>query len=498
MPSSSPSLLYSNSHGRRRMKLPSEEIVRHVIDVYLATFNTVLPLFSPTSLHRVVDKWYSNPTADNELACWATINVVLALAQCHSHGQLSPAAAEAVNVTKCLENAQSVLAEIVAGNMDLQSAQILLGLGFLFMGATPGDVRAPIIFVSTGIRLAQAMGMHRRDSYSNTKPDEDMQRRRVFWIAYILDRDVAARTRQAPIQHDADMDLDLPPIKDEVTMAVVEDGADAGADDTFTYANAGASPRAMAGLNLFRARIELAQIQGRVYDCVFSIRARYRHPGEKARLAQGIRLSIQQWKARLPVSLGVDFLSNQTDNNGSMVSSILPTVICYMHSLTTMCLGQLCGVSSMEFHWIEKVVSYARGLGNYETTPSFGLSSSFTPPPPPPSPQGWNVLVSQCREFMRLFLSIRTKHPTFVNAQLCPFTSGLLCLSVNSFLNFEDGNRNADQRLMAEAATMLGEVIGQTQSEIVSKVLEVHMELSWHSMLITTELASLASSSPVK
>ncbi|KAK2053100.1 hypothetical protein LY76DRAFT_598106 [Colletotrichum caudatum] len=503
MPSSSPSLLYSNGHGRRRMKLPSEDIVRHVIDVYLATFNTVMPLFSPTSLHRVVDNWYSKPTAGNEPSCWATINVVLALAQCHGHGHLSPAAAEAVHVTKCLENAQSVLAEIVAGSMDLQSVQILLGLGFLFMGATPGDVRAPIIFVSTGIRLAQAMGMHRRDSCNNTKPDEDMQRRRVFWIAYILDRDVAARTRQAPIQHDADMDLDLPPIKDEVTMAVVEDGADADADDGFTYTNAGASPRAMAGLNLFRARIELAQIQGRVYDCVFSVRARYMHPGEKARLAQGIRLSIRQWKARLPVSLGVDFLSNQTDSDGSMASSILPTVICYMHSLTTMCLGQLCGVSSMEFHWIEEVVSYARGLGNYETTPSFGLSSSFTPPPPPPpppppSPQGWNVLVSQCREFMRLFLSIRTKHPTFVNVQLCPFTSGLLCLSVNSFLNFEDGSRKADQRLMAEAATMLGEVMGQTQSEIVSRVLEVHMELSWHSMLTTTELATLDFSSPVK
>ncbi|KAK1993774.1 hypothetical protein LX36DRAFT_728912, partial [Colletotrichum falcatum] len=474
MPSPSPSLLYSNSHGRRLMELPSEDIVRHVIDVYLATFNTVLPLFSPTSLNRVVDNWYSKPTADNEHSCWATINVVLALAQCHSHGQLSPAVAEAVNVTKCLENAQSVLAEIVAGNMDLQSVQILLGLGFLFMGATPGDVRAPIIFISTGIRLAQAMGMHRRDSCNNTKPDEDMQRRRVFWIAYILDRDVAARTRQAPIQHDADMDLDLPPIKDEVTMLVIEDGADAGADDDFTYTNAGASPRAMAGLNLFRARIELAQIQGRVYDCVFSVRARYMHPGEKARLAQGIRLSIQQWKARLPASLGVEFLSNQTDSDGSMASSILPAVICYMHSLTTMCLGQLCGVSSMEFHWIEKVISYARGLGNYETTLPFG----------------WNVLVSQCREFMRLFLSIRTKHPNFVNVQLCPFTSGLLCLSVNSFLNFEDGNSKADQRLMAEAATMLGEVMGQTQSEIVSKVLEVHMELSWHSMLITTELAT--------
>ncbi|KAK2751523.1 fungal specific transcription factor [Colletotrichum kahawae] len=492
MASSLPSLKSSASHGRRRMELPSEDVVRHVIDVYLATFNSVLPLFFPPSLHRVVDNWYCNATDRNGPLSWATMNIVLALARCHGHVQLSPNAVQAVDIAECLANAQLVLADVLAGDMDLQSIQILLGIGILFMGARPADVRAPIIFVSTAMRLVQAMGMHRGDSYKNTEPVEDMQRRRVFWIAYILDRDVAARTRQAPIQHDADMDLDLPPVNDEVAMAVAADVSDAGAgddNDDNDDTDAGACARGLAKLNLFRARVELAQIQGRVYDCVFSVRARYMDAGEKARLAQGIRLSIQQWKARLPISLGVEFLSSQNENDGSTSATILPAVMCYMHSLMTMCLGQLCGVSSMEFHWIEEVLSYARGLGDYKTTPSFASPLS-TIPPPPPSPQGWNVLVSQCREFTRLFLSIRSRHPTFVNVQLCPFTSSLLCLSVNSFLNFEDGNRMTDQRLMVEAATLLGEVMQQTQSEIVSKVLEVYMEFDWHLILLMTELTT--------
>ncbi|KAE9581553.1 hypothetical protein CGMCC3_g2642 [Colletotrichum fructicola] len=292
-----------------------------------------------------------------------------------------------------------------------------------------------------------------------------------IWIAYILDRDVAARTRQASRQQVADMDLDLPPIEGEVVMTVTGNVADACADNDYDDAYDGACARGMTKLNLFRARVELGRIKGRVYNCVFSVRTRHMDSGEKARLAQGIRLSIQQWKARLPTALGVDFLSSQNANHGSTDAAILLAVMYYMHSLTTMCLGQLCYVNSMDFHWIEEILSYARGLGDCNAT------SSFTSP-------------SLCREFMRAFLSIRSKHPTSVNVQLCLFMSILLCPPVNLFLNFEDGNRLTDQRLMAGAAPVLGGVMEQTESEIVSKVLEVYMEFDWHFILLTADLTT--------
>lgn len=470
------------------MELPSEDIVRHVIDVYLATFNSILPLFHPHSLYRTVDEWFREPSEQKQPSSWAAINIALALGQCHSPGNLSPAVAQAMTVAKCLENAQSVLSDVLAGDIDLQNVQILLGLGILFLGAKPYDIRPPMIFVSTAMRFAQAMGMNRRDYYEGTAPLEAIQRRRVFWIAYILDKDVAARTRQAPIQHDTDMDLDLPP--DEATVAAGLNDDDAG----FIDAGGRGSQEddgvgAIIRFNMFRARVELAQIQGRVYDSAFSVRASRMEPGESARLAQSIRLSIQQWKARLPAALSVKVLSSQSDNG----LPYLPAAVCYMHSLIIMCLGQLCRVNSMDFHWIDNVLSYARGAGDRKATSSSSAPSlpSFSSSiPPPPQPQGWNVLVGECREFMQLFQSIHSKHPTFVNIQLCPYASGLLCLSVNTFLNFEDRDRLTDQHLMEEAAGILGQVKEQTQCKAVIKVLEVYVELDWHLILLTTGLVT--------
>ena len=478
--------------------MPSEEIVRHAINVYLATFNSGMPLFDPRSLLQVVDDWYGlSPDrlrTQDEKSSWATINVALALAHCHGAGNLHLAASQTISVSRCLENAQSTLGNILDEDANLQHIQVLLGLGILFLGSRPDDVRAAMMFTSTGVRLAQAMGMHRMNRYDGDShymaADEMAQRKRVFWIAYVLDRDVAARMKQAPILQDADIDLDLPADDDAGTIHLSRP-----VDSTMDAYVTGSDIR----FNLFRARVELARIQGRVYECALSVRASTMDPGESGRLAQSIRLSLQQWKARLPGALGVEILSllSQSDlveiDGGGV--PYLPAFMSYLHSLIIMCLGQLCRVNSMEYHWIDKVLSYARGISNERITedspirpylPPTSFPSDIIPVAPPSPPPGWNVLVSECRDFMLLFQSVRVKHPTFVNVQLCSFASSLLCLAINAFLNFEDRNLLKDRPLMAGAAVVLAEVRDQTKMAAVSRVLEVYKELDWHLELLTS------------
>ncbi|KAK6212428.1 hypothetical protein LQW54_005202 [Pestalotiopsis sp. IQ-011] len=150
------------------------------------------------------------------------------------------------------------------------------------------------------MRFAQAMGIHRRDCYEGIgiAPEEAVQRKRVFWIAYVLDRHVALRARQAPILHDDDMDLDLPP---ETILPSDDSSVDQAG---FISVNDDEGGK-LTHFNLFRARVELAQIQSRVYDCVFSVRASRMDPDEAAQTARNIRLAIRNWKAKIPGQLNV-------------------------------------------------------------------------------------------------------------------------------------------------------------------------------------------------
>ena len=41
---------------------------------------------------------------------------------------------------------------------------------------------------SAAVRLSQNMGMHRESSGGEMGPHETQERRRVFWVGYILDK----------------------------------------------------------------------------------------------------------------------------------------------------------------------------------------------------------------------------------------------------------------------------------------------------------------------
>lgn len=45
------------------------------------------------------------------------------------------------------------------------------------------------LLVAAAIRLAHSIGLHKRGSAFNLNPVEVEQRKRVFWIAYMLDKE---------------------------------------------------------------------------------------------------------------------------------------------------------------------------------------------------------------------------------------------------------------------------------------------------------------------
>ncbi|KAJ3735928.1 fungal-specific transcription factor domain-containing protein [Lentinula guzmanii] len=64
--------------------------------------------------------------------------------------------------------------------------------------------------ISAGLRLAQAIGAHRKKVYSSKLTAIDEQWKRAFWCLYILDRQFSLTLGRPCSLHDEDFDLDLP------------------------------------------------------------------------------------------------------------------------------------------------------------------------------------------------------------------------------------------------------------------------------------------------
>ncbi|KAB5546818.1 hypothetical protein GE09DRAFT_1204699 [Coniochaeta sp. 2T2.1] len=205
-----------------RMELPPLQEVLSATESYLTTLNSILPLFHPGRLLQTINNWYAHP-GRRDRTTWAAINVVLALA----HRRIHPDEATL-------------------------NDQILIGMVMLFQGTQ--DLRPATMLIAIALRLAHELGLHtRRAEFLETS--QVLERDRVFWIAYLLDRDISMRTSRPPVQREADIDLEWPSPEPEDGAGNVND-----ADGIFQF-------------NFLRCRVRLARIQGEIYDSILASRA---------------------------------------------------------------------------------------------------------------------------------------------------------------------------------------------------------------------------------
>ncbi len=356
--------------------LPSFQEVLPITEHYLATFNSVLPLFHAATLLQTVKNWYQNPHSRDPIT-WAVINVVLALAHhTSSPGDWTPIGSTATY----LNNVQSVLKEIIMRETNLVNVQVILGLAILFWAAE--DLEPALILIGTAIRLAHRLGLHTRKSSEQCSTTLALQMNRVFWIAYILDRDISLQLRLAPVQLDSDIDLDLPPLEATDDLA------------GFIFAVDGHTK-----INYFRARVELARIQGNVYDCVYSASAQNWSSEQKSQKATHIIQMLDDWSSRIPPAF----------HNKALLQSYYTGVsryLCILYSTRLSCRALISFASpSDSFHysvWMQRLQDYGGEV-------AAGQIVSHAP-----VPQGWQALANAAREYMRLFETVTLKDTFFI------------------------------------------------------------------------------------
>ncbi|KAJ5602010.1 hypothetical protein N7510_011544 [Penicillium lagena] len=255
--------------------LPSRSEVFSLMKDFFRTANRLFPIYHEETFMRMVEWQYTQQTCD-DAARWASINIILSLSYEYRLSNSMKPEKDREKAWLYFKNAVSVFTELTLRRTDLLSVQALLGMAFFLRGNSGTQSALPI--VTAAMRSCQRMGLHRDIPRPELPAAEQEQRKRVFWIAFILDQSTCLRAGTAPSQHPDDFDVALP--------------ADAiGNEDTLVSNN----------IPFFRQLCRLTIIKSRIYSQLYSTKALQRPPKEVYRTVKELHTELEEWRRQHPL-----------------------------------------------------------------------------------------------------------------------------------------------------------------------------------------------------
>lgn len=203
------------------------------------------------------------------------------------------------------------------------------------------------------MRLAHSLRLESKTVNSELSTQEARQRANIFWICYMLDKveiivsyilttltdttqDVSLRTITPSLQLDSDIDIDLPGSSN---------GDDCG---NFLYTADGLSQ-----LHLLRAKVQLAHLEGRIYDTLLSNRSRKLSREAREQAVLQIDRLLGRWKQSIPAPFQ---LENMTVN--LLSGPLIHMTVLYQTYL--ICLTMTHGLYAQNAPWLKAL----GGLGS--------------------------------------------------------------------------------------------------------------------------------------
>ncbi|KAH8799847.1 fungal-specific transcription factor domain-containing protein [Xylogone sp. PMI_703] len=447
-----------DNNSSKPMDLPPLEQVLPIIQIYLQDFNSVLPLFHADTLLRLVHGCYSVEPLQRNPVVWAAINVVLALARRHN----SVASHDVPSSAVCLSRAESVLSRLVLGDIQLLNIQVLVGMVMLLQAEH--DLKPALVLIATAIRLAHAVGLHDQTYSTHLSPLHARQRACVFWLVYILDKDLSMRSKQPSIQIDDDINLDLP---SPTVLQYNEDRSKINNTDDATGVIT--TVDGTVKMNYLTARIQLAAVEGGVYDYIYSTRSRKRSPEERSRALQSVAGALEQWKASIPPEFNASAGSRR----------VAPAVLRFLgvlHSTSLACTTLINQAHAWDTEWIASIRRYDRQ----------GIE--------PLLPPKWEVLVGEARDLLVLFGALgETDRWSFWKTG-CSYMTAMLLLTANSMHRPEHSNVSLDSNLVETGLQTVDKMARETESEMLQSFQATCTELHQRTQQRCAEAAIMANS----
>lgn len=260
-------------------ELPTKSAALELVHDAFQSFNHFFPIFDEQEFLYQFHHQYTE-SSPSDPAWWACINVVLSLAYRFRAMRTLQTAYENSESCGYIHNALAVVSELSILRQSLPAIQALVCMAIILQGSPNPQVSS--VLTAAAVRLAQAMGLHRRTQDQGLSARQVEQRKRVFWAAYFLDKDISLRLGQPFAQDDDDMDAELPSESPtDLPLIAVGDG--------------------FRKINFFNARIGLAVIQGQVYKRLYSVQAARQSEAQKAAVAQELSSVLSYWRSSVPV-----------------------------------------------------------------------------------------------------------------------------------------------------------------------------------------------------
>ncbi|KFY44043.1 hypothetical protein V495_03651, partial [Pseudogymnoascus sp. VKM F-4514 (FW-929)] len=335
-------LFHQPFERRIYLQLPQKADALSLLKDFFENFNCMFPLFHQPTFMHLVERQYSRDPYDGS-GWWASLNIALAIAhRLRVMSNLVPEE-EDQKAWGYLKNAMAVYTELTMRNTDLLSVQALLGMA-LFMQGTPNP-QPSFLLVASAIRLSHSIGLHKRGSGFNLNPIEIEQRKRVFWIGYMLDKDICIRFGRPPVQDDDDMNVELPSAdpEDNIGNIPLADGK--------------------GKVNLFRLMCEFSTIVSKVYTQLYSTKASKQSDGELLNTIGELDHALEEWKDSIPI----DFRPEH-EIKASHTPLILHVVV--LHFGYYNCLTTIHRMSIHHGYWTSRLSNFAiQGLNSRPLNP---------------------------------------------------------------------------------------------------------------------------------
>ena len=190
-----------------------------------------------------------------------------------------------------------------------------------------------------------------------------------------MTKDISLRIKAPSIQSDADIDVPLPSltVSDGIGLIWSQDGT--------------------SHFNYHRLRVDLAHIEGQIYDLLCSNRASRVPPEERKRRICRLQIQLNRWYERVPPAF-------QIDNAATNLAPTELVIVTKMHHSYLLATVMTHGLYSHNAEWLKMFNS--RNQGAIEDLAQ-AMDSCATKAHTPPFPGGWSRCVELSRGCMELF-----------------------------------------------------------------------------------------------